>query len=517
MAKNWAEDWSENSAEDSDKDSTESEAGDLLPGDGTDTSLEASLLLLTIVGSRGRGQPAITNFFRTTGPSGAHEDTYSTGVTGPESVLIDGTELEEHSPSLFLEYLEMPPREGRDFVVTQVRRHLKQYSHKEAFGCSIDLDTWKIIVNNISNQNPPGEKRELKFNLVKARFSFDEASCIANSLCQLVQRWPAPITETDYAITRLPQPRLFILPEVSWHDRAAGELWLYECSPPHTVQCARLDLQTRNGVIGFEIRIVARDLDLHAPVPKLETHVRFQDLEATIEELIYLELTLEEYYRHRRAIDICHYAAAVMHDKFFDSLPAIHAFLEQLTLPFKRHKRREWPFLLDVERDVEKHFSTIKFRSDIVCGLIRFQTKTGWYPPLYPPFSDRNAEPRVVLMINSSTPEWVCTVLDTIWNTFREARSMPEIMEAGRKATQVVNQRIREGKHPWKTCCCSEAQAGYTLHSCSMCFIQTLCTALSVDNSTGHRTCYSCRHPEHRNNTSAFSDSGDSDDSDDSQ
>lgn len=77
-------------------------------------------------------------------------------------MLIDGTELEEHSPSLFLEYLEMPPRGGRDFVVTQVRRHLKQYWHKEAFGCSIDLDTWKIIVNNISNQSPPGEKRELK-------------------------------------------------------------------------------------------------------------------------------------------------------------------------------------------------------------------------------------------------------------------------------------------------------------------------------------------------------------------
>ncbi|KAK8247328.1 hypothetical protein HDK90DRAFT_462097 [Phyllosticta capitalensis] len=487
MAILWAEERSEDIAEDSDNDSAESEAGDLPPGDG----------------SRSRGQPAITNFFRTTGPSSAHEDTHSTGETGPESVLIDGTELEEHSPSLFLEYLEMPPRGGRDFVVTQVRRHLKQYWHKEAFGCSIDLDTWKIIVNNISNQSPPGEKRELK--------------------------WPTPITETEYAITRhefdmlrlaidfaVPQPRLFILPEVSWHDRAAGELWLYECSPPHTIQwthSARLDLQTRNGVIGFEIRIVARDLDLHAPVPKLDTHVRFQDLEATIEELIYLELTLEQYYRHRRAIDICHYAAAVMHDKFFDSLPAIHAFLEQLTLPFKRHKRREWPFLLGVQRDSEKDVSAIKFNSKIVSGLTRIQTTTGWYPP----FSYCQAEPPVVLLIISSTPEWVCTVVDTIWNTFREARSMPEIMEAGRRATQVVNQRIREGKHPWKTCCCSEAQAGYTLHSCSMCFIQTLCTALSVDNSTGHRTCYSCRHPEHKNNTSAFSDSGDSDDSDDSQ
>ncbi|KAK8200280.1 uncharacterized protein BKA78DRAFT_376474 [Phyllosticta capitalensis] len=422
MAILWAEERSEDIAEDSDNDSAESEAGDLPPGDG----------------SRSRGQPAITNFFRTTGPSSAHEDTHSTGETGPESVLIDGTELEEHSPSLFLEYLEMPPRGGRDFVVTQVRRHLKQYWHKEAFGCSIDLDTWKIIVNNISNQSPPGEKRELN---------------------------------------------------------------------------ARLDLQTRNGVIGFEIRIVARDLDLHARVPKLDTHVRFQDLEATIEELIYLELTLEQYYRHRRAIDICHYAAAVMHDKFFDSLPAIHAFLEQLTLPFKRHRRREWPFLLGVQRDSEKDVSAIKFNSKIVSGLTRIQTTTGWYPP----FSYCQAEPPVVLLIISSTPEWVCTVVDTIWNTFREARSMPEIMEAGRRATQVVNQRIREGKHPWKTCCCSEAQAGYTLHSCSMCFIQTLCTALSVDNSTGHRTCYSCRHPEHKNNTSAFSDSGDSDDSDDSQ
>ncbi|KAK7570174.1 hypothetical protein IWX49DRAFT_635389 [Phyllosticta citricarpa] len=282
----------------------------------------------------------------------------------------------------------------------------------------------------------------------------------------------------------MPQHKWYLLPEIVCQP---GARQFRECFIIY------LSVHTRlHDLAKCPVTIEPESLAKHASVPKPVDHFRFKNFSRTIEELIARGLPFEELIKYRWAISVYGHVASVICNMFFDHRFAFRWLAEAFAAPFQEQGRR-WnglipynPNLFEVNRIVTEDLTLVRFERCI--NFFCQRSMRLW--KLCPLLSKRHC-------LQQRRPQ-----VDVYGGRCHSDRlqggvkSIEEVLEIGGSAAHLVNKRIKDDKQPLDTRCCSEDQVEQTLHSCSMCLVQTLCSALTVREIIGHSVRRACFHAD---------------------